>query len=120
MGSLSSTISVTQRVPMPGASAASSRACLPSECRCVDKIPFVKSSSRVSIAAPAPSPKITEILRPRVDLSIPCDCNSLPITSIFLYIPVLINWSATEIEYTNPEHCALISNAATVPISKAS
>ena len=31
------------------------------------------------------------MLRPLVETSIPRDCNSLPMTKIFLYIPVLIN-----------------------------
>ena len=44
---------------------------LPSLCKCVDKIPFVVSSSLDKIQAPAPSPKITVTPLPRVDLSNP-------------------------------------------------
>jgi hypothetical protein len=66
--------------PIPGARSANSSACCPSECKCVDKIPLVKSSSQYSRSCSIS--KITETPRPLV-ISRPVECTSEPITKYF-------------------------------------
>ena len=75
--------------------------------RCVNEylsIPWFFFFSRLQYNCPAPSPNITEIFLPLVVKSKPKECFSLPITSIFLYMPVFINWSPYSSAYTKPLH----------------
>jgi hypothetical protein len=86
---------------------------LPSECIWVDRIPL-SSSVAETIAAPAPSPKITAVSRPLSVKFIAVDCTSEPIRRILSYISVLIYCSAIDKPYIKPEHWTRMSRA---PIS---
>src|SRR5699024_9325536 len=81
----------------------------PSEPSSNDNIPLL-SLTLPSIAAPAPSPNKTHVLRSVQ--SVILDNLSTPITKTWLYTPVSINCLPVITPYINPAQAALTSIAA--------
>src|SRR5699024_8972028 len=81
----------------------------PSEPGSNDNIPLL-SLTLPSIAAPAPSPNETHVLRSVQSVTL--DNFSTPITKPWLYTPLPIHCSPLIPQYINPAHAALISIAA--------
>ena len=71
-------------------------------------MPEPSSSEAPRITAPAPSPKITETSRPRVERSRPVEWTSEPTNSTFRYIPERIQASANLEPVDEP--AALVAN----------